>query len=301
MANIEKIQEELEDLRKEAMPALKSLNAKIDKVDNFVSNITQIQNSISNLSSAVDDLTTNLTQTTSNLSQISQNVTQLSSSVAEVSQNMNGLTDTVNQVSQNVEGLNTAVNQVSETVDTLSTTVNQVSQTVTEITDVTIPNLQNQINNAGGGTGGGSSGSEEENWQTIYDMTSDDPLINWGLTGGILKNYNREVDWIDLTQYKKMRVTFRRDSHYVFEYSLLTIPYAKENNLTNGYAILFVDPVTPNTLWTSTVNWVYSANKLYFAFIGIYSLNISNGKYPRVTNYNDVPLNGLIKVELLPK
>lgn len=294
MANLDKFESELEDLKKEAIPALKNLKSIIESMD--VSNISQIQASINSLQTAVNNLTTNVEGISTDVLGISQNVNTLSESVDQISQSVTQVTNTTNQITQNVS-------QLTSTVTDLSGTVTELTGSVSQITNTTIPNLQQQIANIGSSSGGGGGGtSSEENWEIFYDWQSEDPAINLNLTTGIQKGTILTENLPNITNYKKMRVYFRRDAErLVFEYDLRTLPEVLNAAGSNSYRLLFAEASIPNIIYSTNVSWSNRMGYLQLIFSNIFRLTLNNNKVVTVSSSSGGELTCFIKLELLPK
>lgn len=106
------------------------------------------------------------------------------------------------QQNQDIEGNKTDISTLSQTTTNLNNSMSNIEASVSTNSQL-ISALQAEIETLKSQAGGGGGSSVVE--EVIYDMTSEDPAINYGFTSGILGGkYIRP----DLAPYSKLRVFF---------------------------------------------------------------------------------------------
>lgn len=291
MDKIEKLEEDIENLRKQIWMDNKDMFSKMDNINKIY---PTLQNAATQLES-INNQVTQLQNSVENLSEVGTKVDILQTSVNELTQVTSTLPElqtTVNNIKEN--SLPELDGKIQETITGLSQVtakIPEIQSTITNITETIIPELESKIENSGGG--GGGSGTSKQ-WITLYDMNSADENINLGHPTGIFSSAGVISNFPDITPYRKFRLTINKDIFYAVYYFEVI---GTTRNAYNFYYNTAFGTEPMNAFLYIEVN--SSTNKLEIDWGRMITMDIGQNRYPKVKNHDGDTAYKYSKLEAL--
>ncbi len=201
--NIEDLYNELENLKKEVWYLIKKTIPKIEElitggnkeeVENIklqlqtaLQEIDILKNQLSQATSNIENVTTSITVIENNLQSLSETVNTISANIANISLSVETNSNSISLIENKVGNLETITNENSSSISSLSNSISYLSDSISA--------LQTEIESA-----------KKEKMEVIYDMSSEDPEVNWGYTTGATGNCYFIMDF---SKYHTLRVFAR--------------------------------------------------------------------------------------------
>lgn len=160
-------------------------------VEGIIDNYSKMLNSHNGLVNYVNDMSTKQTELSNQILVINENISQLSNSITNITlltdQNASEISSLKTDVNSSVNTLN---NKLISLENNNTTTLNEIETLKAEINSI-----KSQLGNV-------SSGSSLD-FDVLYDMRSEDPLINRGVTAGAVGGTTFNID---LLPYRYLRL-----------------------------------------------------------------------------------------------
>ncbi len=142
-----------------------------------------------------------------------------------------------------------------------------------------------------GNTGSETSPSDDGEWTTLYDCSSDDATINLGYTSGIKGATSEIASFPDLMPYSKLRVFFKASTDFKLQ------DYDITDMTTNAYYI-----VTPSRTISSFYGFCFiltvnDNGKRVIRFGNCTQIDFYTNKYTALTNLKTSQYFYIMKIQ----
>ncbi len=223
------------------------------------------------------------------LTKLKSQIDELQSLIEKVPE-LENTSDNINQLikdlQQRLDQINAVLPELEQQFDELKNMGEQLPAVQEELKNLTaeIQKLKDEIGQIGGGSG--------ENWQLIYDMTSENADINLGYPDGIMAGISKINNLPNLKDYKKLRIVYC----YNYNYSVFIIEL---DSLKNNSFCFYGGDVLGTTMVSITFEVVYESatDFLRFYVSDTTRVDFYTSKYPKITQKNQNKLYYISKIE----
>ncbi len=282
---------------------LKSLQSQIDELKNLTNQIPELKNTSDSTNQLVKDLQQRLDEISAVIPELEQQFEELkdmSEQIPAIQEELKNLANQIPELKNTSDNTNQLVKDLQQRLDEISAVIPELKQQFEELKDVSeqIPalqeelknlttemqNLKDEIEQIGGGSG--------ENWELIYDMTSENADVNLGYPDGILAGTTKVANMPNLKGYKKLKVVVWYN--YIYNTYTIDLDSYKNNNF-----IFFGGDNLGTVLVSFSIGVAYeSANDLFrLYFSDATRIDFYSSKYPKITAKNGNKLYYISKIE----